>query len=62
MMWIPENLIIRNVEQFLPGNHGKLVPSWLDQRIIYSLTLLVKYVRILKPIQSIINQRYANGM
>ena len=63
MMWIPENLIIRNVEQFLPGNHGKLVPSWLDQRIIYSLTLLVKYAECLKPIQSIINRKeYANGM
>ncbi len=63
IMWIPENLIIRNVEQFLPGNHGKLIPNWIDNRIIYSLTLLIKYAECLRPIQSFINKKeFGNGM
>ena len=33
IMWIPENIIIRNVNQFLPGKHGELIPSWIDNRI-----------------------------
>ena len=23
ILWIPENIIIRNVEQYKPGNHGR---------------------------------------
>lgn len=63
IMWIPENVIIRNVEQFLPGNHGKLIPSWIDDRIKYSCNLLVKYSKFLKPIQNYINRKdFSNGM
>jgi len=63
IMWIPENIIIRNVEQFLPGNHGRLIPEWMDGRINYSCKLLIKYVEFLKPIQSFINRKdYGNGM
>ena len=32
-MWIPENIIIRNVEEFNPGAHGDNIPEWLDNRI-----------------------------
>ena len=63
MMWIPENIIIRNVEQFNPGNHGPLIPEWLDKRIDYVLDLLVKYGECLKPIQDIVNRKdFGNGM
>ena len=30
IMWIPENIIIRNVEEFNPGAHGDNIPEWLD--------------------------------
>ena len=63
IMWIPENIIIRNVEQFLPGNHGKLIPSWIDDRIKYSCDLLIKYAEFIKPIQKFVNRKdFANGM
>ena len=63
IMWIPENIIIRNVEQFLPGNHGNLIPVWIDDRINYSCNLLLKYAKYLKPIQKFINRKdFANGM
>ena len=39
LMWIPENIIIRNVEEFNPGAHGKNIPNWLDNRIDYVLKL-----------------------
>ena len=41
--WIPENIIIRNVEYFDPGNHGNLIPEWLDKRIDYVLNLFIEY-------------------
>ena len=63
IMWIPENIIIRNVEQFMPGNHGELIPNWLDARIKYSCNLLIKYAYYLKPIQKFINRKdFSNGM
>ncbi len=63
VLWIPENIIIRNVNQFLPGKHGDLIPGWMDDRIKYSLNLLIKYSEYLKPIQKYINRKdFANGM
>ena len=63
ILWIPENVIIRNVEQFLPGDHGDLIPNWLDKRIEYSCNLLIKYAGYLKPIQKVINRKdFGNGM
>ena len=63
ILWIPENIIIRNVKQFLPGQHGELIPDWLDDRIKYSCNVLIKYAEYLKPIQSIINRKdFGNGM
>ena len=62
-MWIPENIIIRNVEQFSPGKHGELIPPWIDNRIKYSCDLLLKYSEYLKPIQKYINRKdFSNGM
>ena len=61
--WIPENIIIRNVEQYLPKFHGELIPEWIDKRINYACNLLLKYSEYLKPIQKIINRKdFANGM
>ena len=63
ILWIPENIIIRNVNQFLPGEHGELIPDWLDERIKYSCFLLIKYAEYLKPLQRIINRKdFGNGM
>ena len=63
IMWIPENIIIRNVNQFNPGNQGKLIPEWLEKRIDYVLELLILYGRYMKPIQKIVNRKdFGNGM
>ena len=63
IMWIPENIIIRNVNHFFPGKHGKLIPDWIDERIKYSCNLLIKYSEYLKPIQNYINRKdFSNGM
>ena len=63
ILWIPENIIIRNVKQFFPGKHGELIPDWLDERIKYSCNLLIKYSEYIKPIQKFINRKdFANGM
>ena len=63
IMWIPENIIIRNVEQFSPGKHGESIPEWIDGRIKYACELLIDYAECLKPIQKKINRKdFANGM
>ena len=63
VLWIPENIIIRNVNQFSPGKHGELIPGWMDDRIKYSLNLLIKYSEYLNPIQKYINRKdFSNGM
>jgi NAD(P)H-dependent FMN reductase len=63
IMWIPENIIIRNVESFNPGSHGEVIPSWLDNRIEYTLTLLLAYSSNMKPLRKIINRKdFGNGM
>ena len=63
LMWIPENIIIRNVEEFNPGSHGKNIPDWLDSRIDYVLNLLLAYASNMKPLRTIINRKdFGNGM
>jgi NAD(P)H-dependent FMN reductase len=63
IMWIPENIIIRNVEEFNPGNHGENIPEWLDNRINYVLKLLLVYASNMKPIRELINRKdFGNGM
>ena len=63
IMWIPENIIIRNVEEFNPGSHGKNIPNWLDNRINYVLNLLLAYASNMKPLRTIINRKdFGNGM
>jgi NAD(P)H-dependent FMN reductase len=63
IMWIPENIIIRNVEEFNPGAHGKNIPDWLDNRIDYVLKLLLTYASNMKPIREIVNRKdFGNGM
>ena len=63
IMWIPENIIIRNVDEFNPGSHGKNIPSWLDARIDYVLKLFITYASNMKPIREIINRKdFGNGM
>ncbi len=63
IMWIPENIIIRNVEEFNPGDHGSNIPNWLDSRIDYVLNLFLVYVSNMKPLRTIINRKdFGNGM
>jgi len=63
IMWIPENIVIRNVEEFNPGAHGDNIPKWLDNRIDYVLKLLLAYASNMKPIREIINRKdFGNGM
>ena len=63
IMWIPENIIIRNVEHFNPGFHGDAIPQWLDRRIEYALNLLLAYSSNMKPLREIINRKdFGNGM
>jgi NAD(P)H-dependent FMN reductase len=63
IMWIPENIIIRNVEEFNPGAYGKNIPDWLDDRIDYVLKLLLTYASNMKPIREIVNRKdFGNGM
>jgi len=61
--WIPENIIIRNVEEFNPGAHGKNIPGWLDNRINYVLKLFLTYASNMRPIREIVNRKdFGNGM
>ena len=61
--WIPENVIIRNVDKFILGSSSELIPNWLENRIKYSCTLLLKYSEYLRPIQKLINRKdFGNGM
>ena len=63
ILWIPENIIIRNVEQYNPGNHGNEITTWLDKRIDYCLNLLLGYSKYLVPVQKHINKEdFKNGM
>ena len=63
IMWIPENIIIRNVEEFNPGGHGTIIPEWLDDRIDYVLKLFFTYALNMKPIREIVNRKdFGNGM
>ena len=63
ILWIPENIIIRNVEEFNPGAHGKNIPEWLDNRIDYVLRLFLTYASNIKPVRDIVNRKdFGNGM
>ncbi len=63
LMWIPENIIIRNVEEFNPGNHGNNIPEWLDNRIDYVLKVFIAYATNMKPLRKMINRKdFGNGM
>ena len=63
LMWIPENIIIRNVEEFNPGAHGKNIPDWLDKRIDYVLNLFLAYAINMKPLRDLVNRKdFGNGM
>ena len=63
IMWIPENIIIRNVEEYNPGDHGSNIPEWLDSRIDYVLKLFTAYVDNMKPLRKLINRKdFGNGM
>ena len=63
VMWIPENIIIRNVEEFNPGAHGDNIPEWLDNRIHYVLKLFLAYSSNMRPLRDIVNRKdFGNGM
>jgi len=56
IMWIPENIIIRNVEEYNPGEHGRSIPGWLDNRIDYTIKLLLAYSLNMKSLRKLINR------
>ena len=63
IMWIPENIIIRNVEEYNPGEHGSSIPEWLDSRIDYTLEILLAYSLNMQPLRKLINRKeFGNGM
>ena len=63
VMWIPENIIIRNVEEFNPGAHGDNIPEWLDNRIDYVLKLFLAYSSNMRPLRDMVNRKdFGNGM
>ena len=63
LMWIPENIIVRNVEEYNPGAHGDNIPQWLDDRIKYVLNLFLAYAVNMKPLRKLINRKdFGNGM
>ena len=63
LMWIPENIIIRNVEDYLPGSHGDLIPDWIDNRVDYCLKLLIAYAENMQSLIKLINRKdFGNGM
>ena len=63
LMWIPENIIVRNVEEYNPGAHGDNIPQWLDDRIKYVLNLFLAYAANMKPLRELINRKdFGNGM
>ena len=63
IMWIPENIIIRNVEEYNPGEHGSAIPQWLDNRIDYTLEMLLAYSLSMQPLRKLINRKeFGNGM
>ena len=63
LMWIPENIIIRNVEEFNPGAHGDNIPEWLDNRIDYVLKLFLAYSSNMRTLRAIVNRKdFGNGM
>ncbi len=63
IMWIPENIIIRNVEEFNPGAHGNNIPDWLDDRIDYVLKLFIAYTINMQSLRKIVNRKdFGNGM
>ena len=63
IMWIPENIIIRHVNDYKPGYHGPNIPEWLDRRIDYCLNLIIVYAKKLKDLSKIVNRKdFGNGM
>ncbi len=63
LMWVPENIIIRNVDEFKPGAHGNNIPDWLENRIEYVLKLFLAYALNMKPLRKLINRKdFGNGM
>ena len=63
IMWIPENIIIRNVEEYNPGSHGGNIPNWLDDRVDYVLNLFLAYASYMKPLRNLVNRKdFGNGM
>ena len=63
VMWIPENIIIKSVQEYNPGAHSKNIPNWLDSRVDYCLNLLILYAKNMRNLSKTINRRdFGNGM
>jgi NAD(P)H-dependent FMN reductase len=63
IMWIPENIIIRNVESFNSVDEFNIIPNWLEPRINYTLQLLLAYASNMISLRDKINLKdFGNGM
>ena len=62
--WIPEQIIIRKVTEFMPGSGNEASPDWLVDRIDYTLQVLIAYAEALKPVRANVVdlQRFKTGM
>ena len=67
LCYIPEHLIIRNAENVLHDESHKntVDDSWLRERILYALSLLIEYARALKHVRHsgiVDHDRFKNGL
>jgi NAD(P)H-dependent FMN reductase len=61
--WIPEHLILKNVEHLELDQPHEKIPSWLPSRMEYTLNLLVAYAKALGPVRDVMDEkRYGAGM
>ncbi len=62
--WIPEHVIIRNVEKFEPGSGNEASPDWLLDRLDYAISLLAAYAQALGPVRETVMdlKRFKTGM
>lgn len=62
--WIPEQVIIRKVNDFHPGSGNDASPEWLTDRIDYKLRLLAAYAEAMRPIrENVVDlKRFRTGM
>jgi len=68
ILYIPEHVIVRNVESVLnenPADNNEGADSYFRERISWSLDVLLAYAGALKPVRKsgiTLNAKFGNGM